>query len=220
MQENDAPLGNPTVPEGGTTPDAAAENGGTSTDTTTPTPAPQVPISPQQPVPPVPAPSAPSTTAPAPAKAASATPKTAPPATKSAPTAPKTAANQQKTTENVSKTAVSVPVEPGKVLIKLLRSHPAVGAFAGDKTSVSADLAAKLVEGKFAEHTIADPVIELVKPTETQLVQAKAAYSRYGAVTDFKNFQGNPMPEFEKLPEPIQCAWVAVANLEYSHKAA
>jgi hypothetical protein len=27
------------------------------------------------------------------------------------------------------------------------------------------------------------------------------------------------MPEFDKLPEAIQCAWAAVANLDYSHKA-
>jgi hypothetical protein len=119
----------------------------------------------------------------------------------------------------VSKTTVSVSEAPKTVLVKLLRSHPAVGAFAGDKTSVSAELAAQLVAGNFAEHTTADPVVELVKPTDAQLLQAQAAYKRYGAVTDFKNFQGNPMPEFEKLPEAIQCAWAAVANLEYSHKA-
>jgi hypothetical protein len=125
-----------------------------------------------------------------------------------------------KSPENVSKAAVSVLETPKTVPVKMLRAHPAVGAFAGDKTSVSVELATQLVAGNFAEHTTADPAVELVKPTEAQLVQAKAAYTRYGAVTDFKNFQGNPMPEFEKLPETIQCAWVAVANLEYSHKAA
>jgi hypothetical protein len=102
----------------------------------------------------------------------------------------------------------------------MLRSHPAVGAFAGDTTTVPAALATKLITEKFAERTTAAPVVELVKPTDAQLVQAKAAYARYGAVTDFKNFQGNPMPEFEKLPEAIQCAWAAAANLEYSHKPA
>jgi hypothetical protein len=130
------------------------------------------------------------------------------------------APTQPKAAESVLKTTVSVPEVPKTVPIKMLRSHPAVGAFAGDKTSVSAELAAQLVAGNFAEHTTVDPAVELVKPTNAQLVQAKAAYTRYGAVTDFKNYQGNPMPEFEKLPEAIQCAWAAVANLEYSHKAA
>lgn len=35
----------------------------------------------------------------------------------------------------------------------------------------------------------------------------REAYHRYGAVTDFKNFQGNPMPEFDVLPDPIKKAW-------------
>lgn len=46
-------------------------------------------------------------------------------------------------------------------------------------------------------------------PTPAQLQSAKAAYQRYGSVTDFKNFRGDPMPEFEQLPNTIQAAWVA-----------
>jgi hypothetical protein len=42
---------------------------------------------------------------------------------------------------------------------------------------------------------------------------AKNGYTRYGAVTGFKNFQGAPMPEFEQLNYTIQSAWVAGTNL-------
>lgn len=35
----------------------------------------------------------------------------------------------------------------------------------------------------------------------------KEAYLAYGKTTDFKNFQGNPMPEFDKLPAKIKDAW-------------
>lgn len=46
---------------------------------------------------------------------------------------------------------------------------------------------------------------------------ARAAYQMYGKSVDFKNFQGNPMPEWNDLPEAIKTAWEwaaeAVANL-------
>lgn len=32
-------------------------------------------------------------------------------------------------------------------------------------------------------------------------------YAIYGTVTDFKNYQGNPMPEWKDLPANIQLAW-------------
>ena len=41
---------------------------------------------------------------------------------------------------------------------------------------------------------------------------AKKAYNAYGGVTDFKNFQGNPMPKWEELPPKIQEAWQAACN--------
>ena len=41
---------------------------------------------------------------------------------------------------------------------------------------------------------------------------AKGAYEAYGKVTDFKNFQGNPMPAFEELPKQIQTAWIYASN--------
>lgn len=46
-------------------------------------------------------------------------------------------------------------------------------------------------------------------PANEQLQAAKAAYTRYGVVTDHKNFRGDPMPEFEQLPDKIKEAWVA-----------
>jgi hypothetical protein len=41
---------------------------------------------------------------------------------------------------------------------------------------------------------------------------AVIAYRAYGEVTDFKNFRGDPMPEFEDLPEKIQSAWREAAR--------
>lgn len=38
------------------------------------------------------------------------------------------------------------------------------------------------------------------------------AYNAYGEVTNFKNFQGNPMPVFDELPEIIQTAWQKAAE--------
>jgi len=38
---------------------------------------------------------------------------------------------------------------------------------------------------------------------------AKAAYHEYGSVTEFKNYQGLPMPEWEQLTPKIQEAWKA-----------
>lgn len=37
---------------------------------------------------------------------------------------------------------------------------------------------------------------------------AKLSYQAYGQVTGNKNFQGNPMPDWENLPEKIQHAWI------------
>lgn len=41
---------------------------------------------------------------------------------------------------------------------------------------------------------------------------AQAAYHEYGAVTDFKNYQGLPMPEWAKLTPTIQAAWIAACQ--------
>lgn len=37
--------------------------------------------------------------------------------------------------------------------------------------------------------------------------RAKAAYAAYGEVVGWKNFRGDPMPQFNELPEAIQRAW-------------
>lgn len=41
---------------------------------------------------------------------------------------------------------------------------------------------------------------------------AKVAYHAYGSVTDFKNFRGEPMPEFDALPETIREAWCVASE--------
>jgi hypothetical protein len=38
---------------------------------------------------------------------------------------------------------------------------------------------------------------------------AQKAYTAYGSVTEFKNYQGLPMPKWEDLPPKIQAAWMA-----------
>lgn len=42
--------------------------------------------------------------------------------------------------------------------------------------------------------------------------RAVAAYAAYGQVTDFKNYQGLPMPAWSELPEKIREAWGAAAE--------
>jgi hypothetical protein len=54
--------------------------------------------------------------------------------------------------------------------------------------------------------------INLVTDTDDQIVMAKLAYAAYGKTTDFKNYQGNPMPSWDALGDTIQGAWVAAAN--------
>lgn len=36
---------------------------------------------------------------------------------------------------------------------------------------------------------------------------ARCAYNAYGQSTGWKNYQGNPMPEWADLGEPVQRAW-------------
>lgn len=47
---------------------------------------------------------------------------------------------------------------------------------------------------------------------KTAIELAKQAYTAYGTVTDFKNYQGLPMPEWDALPEKIKEAWQAAAT--------
>lgn len=48
--------------------------------------------------------------------------------------------------------------------------------------------------------------------TTTPESRARIAYTAYGRVTDFKNFQGNPMPKFDDLPDRIKEAWTNAAG--------
>lgn len=41
---------------------------------------------------------------------------------------------------------------------------------------------------------------------------AKLAYQAYGQSTDFKNYQGKPMPGWNDLGDGIQAAWVSAVN--------
>lgn len=41
---------------------------------------------------------------------------------------------------------------------------------------------------------------------------AASAYRAYAASTGNKNFRGEPMPDFENLPEPIRIAWQAAVR--------
>lgn len=41
---------------------------------------------------------------------------------------------------------------------------------------------------------------------------AKLAYAAYGQTTDFKNYQGLPMPAWDALGDTIQAAWVSAIN--------
>lgn len=42
------------------------------------------------------------------------------------------------------------------------------------------------------------------------------AYEAYGQVTEFKNFRGDPMPEWPDLPDKIREAWEAAAEAIWS----
>ncbi len=41
---------------------------------------------------------------------------------------------------------------------------------------------------------------------------AEEAYRAYGIVTDFKNYQGLPMPTFDELSKTIKQAWVTACQ--------
>jgi hypothetical protein len=41
---------------------------------------------------------------------------------------------------------------------------------------------------------------------------AMGMYADYGATTDYKNYQGLPMPEWHELTDRIRAAWCAAAT--------
>lgn len=49
--------------------------------------------------------------------------------------------------------------------------------------------------------------------TTTPESRARIAYTAYGRKVDFKNFQGDPMPVFDALPEQIREAWINAARV-------
>jgi len=52
----------------------------------------------------------------------------------------------------------------------------------------------------------------LLLPQFNLAAMAKKAYRAYGATTGFKNFRGDPMPEFNELGDKIQSAWIEAAR--------
>ena len=60
--------------------------------------------------------------------------------------------------------------------------------------------------GKITEASL----IEL--PDEKWNAYARSAYLAYSRATDFKNYQGLPMPIFDDLPPTIKAAWVAATQ--------
>lgn len=45
---------------------------------------------------------------------------------------------------------------------------------------------------------------------------AKQSYMAYGSVTEFKNYQGLPMPEWEALTDKIHEAWGAASRYAFN----
>lgn len=61
------------------------------------------------------------------------------------------------------------------------------------------------------QHDVAIPGInaEAISPLEAI---AKIGYRAYGETTEYKNYQGLPMPTWEELPPRIQQAWIAASS--------
>lgn len=49
-------------------------------------------------------------------------------------------------------------------------------------------------------------------PGQRNRQMAEAGYAAYAKTTDGKNFRGEPMPEFDQLPEKQREAWVNAAG--------
>lgn len=52
--------------------------------------------------------------------------------------------------------------------------------------------------------------------TTTPESRARIAYAAYGHATQFKNFLGDPMPEFDELRPAQRDAWIAAAGVIWS----
>jgi hypothetical protein len=141
------------------------------------------------------------------------------------------AANQAKALESAKEVvsaaldAAAVATEPAPAAnttrIKVLRSHPKLGAFAGEITAINSALAQELIKGGFAVQASADGEDEPSKfttPTEPQLKAAEGAYDRFKAVSQTADGV-DLMPSFAEAPEEIKCAFVAAVDPAYNHKA-
>lgn len=59
---------------------------------------------------------------------------------------------------------------------------------------------------------VLDELADLLGVSSDLIDRAKSAYRAYGSVTDFKNYQGLPMPEWDDLTEKIRAAWIAATK--------
>lgn len=71
---------------------------------------------------------------------------------------------------------------------------------------------AERVEIIGAAGEVLEELAELIGLSADLVDRAKAAYHAYGGVTDFKNYQGLPMPQWEDLTEKIREAWIAATK--------
>lgn len=57
------------------------------------------------------------------------------------------------------------------------------------------------------------PIFPILRDENKDLLKlAMKGYESYGKVTNFKNYQGLPMPTWDALPEKIKEAWMAAAS--------
>lgn len=150
--------------------------------------------------------------------------------TPAAPAPAETDGSQAKALESVKEVvsaaldAVATATEPTATgpttSIKVLRSHPKLGAFAGQTTTINTALATELIKGGFAVEAGEgeDEPSKFTTPTEPQLKAAEAAYDRFKAVAESVDGIGL-MPSFAEAPEDIKCAFVAAIDPAYKHKA-
>jgi hypothetical protein len=153
------------------------------------------------------------------------------PAAPVAPAAPDT--SQAEALESVKEVvsaaldAVATATQPAPAgnttTIKVLRSHPKLGAFAGETTAINTKLANELIEGGFAVQVSADgEAVASSAPTSAQLANAKSAYERFVAVADAGTDGAvqEISPAFADLPREMQCAFVAAVDSNYVHQVA
>jgi hypothetical protein len=123
--------------------------------------------------------------------------------------------------------AVAITTQPAPAgnttTIKVLRSHPKLGAFAGETTAINTKLANELIDGGFAVQVDADgEAVASNSPTGAQLANGKSAYERFVAVAHAEDpaVAAEFPPAFADLPREMQCAFVAAVDPNYVHEVA